>query len=118
MGEDYIKNIEAGETNIKIDQAELPRIAYLYIELKNNGPRRIANLTFEVSYYDHEGYLIEKSVVKNALTEAIPKGQTRKYKIRLKGDVINTEHEEYPYSQLGKVNEFDIKITNVKTDSK
>lgn len=118
MGEEYIKNIEIGEADIKIDQSELPAVAYLYIELKNNGDKNISNLTFEISYYDAEGYLIEKSVVKNALTKTISKGEVRKYKIRLNGDVVNIEHEQYPYSQHDKVNDFDIKIKSVKLASK
>ena len=117
-GEEYIKNIDVGEANIKIDQSELPPTAYLYVELKNNGDRNVANLTFEISYYDPEGYLIEKAVVKNALTEIMPKREARKYKIRLSGDVINIEHEQYPYSQQSKVNDFDIKIINIKFTSK
>ena len=116
--EEYIKNIEMGESSIKIDQSELPPVAYLYIELKNNGDKNVSNLTFEITYYDPEGYLLEKSVLKNALTEVMPKRETRKYKIRLKGDAINTEHEEYPYSQLNKVNGFDIKIAGVKLSSR
>ena len=118
MAEEYIKNIEIGESDIKIDQKEFPPAAYLYIELKNNGEKKISNLTFEISYYDMEGYFIEKSAVKNALTEPIPKGEARKYKICLKGDIVNTEHEQYPYSQHDKVNEFDIKITKVKLSSR
>ena len=117
-GEEHIKDIEIGETDIKISQSELPPVAYLYIELKNNGDKKISNLTFEISYYDSEGYLIEKSVIKNALTKAMPKKEALKYKIRLNGDVMNTEHEQYPYSQLDKVKEFDIKIISVKFASK
>jgi hypothetical protein len=118
MGEEYIKNIDIGESDIKIDQTEFPPVAYLYLELKNNCDKKISNLTFEISYYDTEGYLIKKATVKNALTEAIPKGETRKYKIRLNGDVMNIEHEQYPYSQRDEVNEFDIKIKSVQFTSR
>jgi hypothetical protein len=116
--EEYIKNIEVGESDIRIDKSEFPAVAYIYIALKNNGDKKVSNLTFEISYYDDEDYLIKKAVVKNALIEAIPKGETRKYKIRLNGDVVNTEHEQYPYSQHAKVNGFDIKIMSVKLASK
>ena len=117
-GEEYTKNIETVEANIKFDQTELPPVAYLYIELKNNGDKNVSNLTFEISYYDAMGYLIKKSVVKNALTESMPKGKARKYKVRLNGDVVNLDHEQYPYSRHDKVNDFDIKIINVKFGSK
>jgi hypothetical protein len=118
MAEDYIKNIEIGESDIKFDKSELPHVAYLYVELKNNGDKKISNLNIEISYYDTEGYFMEKSLVKNALNEAIPKEKTRKYKIPLKGDIVNIEHEQYPYARQSKVGEFDIKITGVKFASK
>ena len=47
--EEYIKNIEIGESDIKFDRSELPVVAYLYMELKNNGDKKISNLTFESS---------------------------------------------------------------------
>ena len=114
VGEEYIKNVETGEAHIKIDQNEFPPVAYLYIELKNNGDKTISNLTFEISYYETGGYLIKRAIIKNALTETIPKGEARKYKIRLNGDVMNTKNEQYPYSQHDKVSEFDVKIVSVK----
>jgi hypothetical protein len=115
---EYMNNVAIGETDIKIDQSEFPPVAYLYVELKNSGDKKIANVNFEVSYYDAEGYLLQKAVLKNALTKAMPQKGALKYKIRLKGDVLNTEHEEYPYSQLNKVGGFDIKITGVKISPK
>jgi len=118
MAEDYIKNIEIGDSSIKMDQKEFPPAACLYIELKNNGDKKISNVTFAINYFDTEGYSLKKVVVKNALTEAIPKRETRKYKIRLKGDVVNIEREQYPYSMQGKVGEFDIKIISAKVVSK
>lgn len=118
MAEEYIKNIEIGESNIKMDQSELPQSAYLYVELKNNGDKNISNLNFEISYYDRDGYLIEKHAVKNALTGPLPKKETQKYRIHLNGNVINEKNAQYPYSQHDKVNEFDIKITGVKLGSK
>jgi len=114
VGEDYIKNIEVGESSIKFVENEFNPPAYLYLELKNNGDKNVANLTFEISYYDAEGYLLQKAVVKNALTDSLPKKETRKYRIRLNGDVINIEHEQYPYSQHDKVGDFDIKILKIK----
>ena len=115
---EYMNNVAIGETDIKIDQSEFPPVAYLYVELKNSGDKKIANVNFEVSYYDAEGYLLQKAVLKNALTKAMPQKGALKYNIRLKGDVLNTEHEEYPYSQLNKVGGFDIKITGVKISPK
>lgn len=118
MAEEYIKNVAIGDTSIKFDQSEFPPVAYLYMKLKNNGDKNISNLTLEITYYDSEGYLIKKSAVKNALTGAMPKGEERKYKIRLSGDIVDTEHEQYPYSQQDKVNGFDVKITGIKFGSR
>ena len=118
MGEDYTKNVEVGEMSIKLDRNEFPPLAYLYIELKNTGDKKISNLNLEISYYGSDSYLIKRAVVKNALTEAIPKQESRKYKICLKGDVINPAHEQYPYSVRDKVSEFDVKVINVNFASK
>lgn len=118
MAEDYIKNIETGEARIESGHNEFSPPAYLCVEFKNNGDKNIANLTFEISYYDQGGYLLKKSVIKNALIEAIPKREARKYRVRLKGDFVNTAHEQYPYEQHDKVSEFDIKIIKVKFGKK
>lgn len=112
--EDPVKDIEITEATIKFSRSEFPRTAYLYTELKNNGGKDIANLDFEISYYDKESYLIKKVVLKNKLTEAIPSGEARKYRIRLTGDVFNERHEKYPYSRSSEVDDFDMKILNVK----
>ncbi len=114
MAEEYVKDIKIIDTSIVYSQYELPRVADLCVELKNNGDKKIANLNFEVSYYDTEGYPMKKVVLKNKLTEAIPPGEARKYKIRLNGDVFNDRNEEYPFSRSGDVGEFDVKILNVK----
>ena len=117
-GEDYAKDVEVGESDIKIDRSEFPYAAYLYTELKNNSDKNISNLTFKIDYYDTEGYLMKGVVLKNGLNGAIPKKSVRKYKIRLKGSAVDIEHEQYPYSQQSKVGEFDIKIMSVKLASK
>jgi hypothetical protein len=115
---DYIKNIEIMEDSIDIDHHQLPYVAYLCVTLKNNGDKKISNLTFEICYYGKEDCLVQKAVIKNALNEAIPKGEVRKYRIPLSGDFVNIEHEQYPYSQSDKVNEYDIKIKNIKFASR
>ena len=115
QGDEYIKNIEITESGIKMDHKEFPTIAYLFVTLKNNGDRKVSNLTFEISYSAEDGHLMKKAMIKNALNDAIPKGETRKYKVRLNGDVINARYEKYPYSQEEGVGEFDIKIRNVKS---
>lgn len=117
-GEDYTKNIEIVESKISVDHKQFPAIAYLYITLKNDGNKKVSNLTFQISYYSEGGYLMKKAVVKNALNEPIPQGEERKYRIRLKGDFVNIESEQYPYSQNEEVNEFDIKILKVALTSK
>ena len=117
-GDDSIKNIEIIDDNINIDNHQFPSVAYLYITLRNNGDKKISNVTFEIRYYEEGGYLIQKAVLKNALNEAIPKAEVRKYKIRLKGDIVNTDNEQYPYSQHNEVDEYDIKIINARLASR
>ena len=117
-GDEYIKNIEIAKANISVNHQEFPAVAYLYITLKNNGGRKVSNVTFEIIYYGEEGYLIKKAIIKNALNDAMPAGETRKYKVRLNGDVVNARNEQYPYSQQDEVDEFDIKIRNVKLASR
>lgn len=114
VADEYVKNIEIIEPSISYTQYELPRIAYLCMELKNKGDKKIANLDLEVSYYDTEGYPMKKVILKNKLTEVIPSGEARKYKIRLNGDVFNDRNEEYPFSRSAEVGEFDVKVLNVK----
>ena len=58
--------------------------------------------------------MMKKAVIKNALNDAIPAHEIRKYKIRLNGDVVNARNEQYPYSQEERVGEFDLEIANVK----
>ena len=114
MAGESVKDVDIIETAINFSQTEFPHVAYLYMALKNNGDKNIANLNFEISYYDADGYVIKKVVLKNKLTETIPSGETRKYKIRLKGDVFNERSEEYPYSQGNEVDDFSVKILTVK----
>jgi len=74
----------------------------------------VDNLSLEISYYNDEENLMKKIILKNRLTGAIPPGESRKYKIRLNGNVVNERNAEYPYLQWGDVNEFDVKVVNVK----
>jgi hypothetical protein len=113
-GDEYVKNIEMTEADINMNHQEFPAGAYLYVTLKNNGDRKVSNVTFEISYYGKEGYLIKKSRIKNALNDAIPAREMRKYKVRLNGNVVNARNEQYPYSQQDEVAEFDVKIVSVK----
>ena len=62
-GDEYAKNIEITESDIKIDHQEFPTVAYLFLTLKNNGDRKVSNATFEISYYGKEGYLIKKAIL-------------------------------------------------------
>ena len=117
-GDEYIKNIEIAEANISVNHQEFPAVAYLYIKLKNNGDRKVSNVTFEIIYYGKGGYLIKKAVIKNALNDLMPAGESRKYKVRLNGDVVNARNEQYPYSQQEEITEFDIKIISVNLSSR
>jgi len=92
--------------------------AYLYIELKNNGDRNVANLAFEIKYYDKMDCLIKRAVIKNALNDSLPKNETKKYNIRLRGDYVNLSYENYPYSRQDEVSDFDVKIIGIKLASK
>jgi len=114
MADEGMKDIEIIEAAINFSQNEFPHVAYLRMELKNNSGRNVVNLNFKISYYDVNGYVIKKVVLKNKLTEAIPPGEARKYRIRLNCDVFNERNEEYPYSQRYEVDDFDVKILNVK----
>ena len=117
-GDDYIKNVEIKESDINFDCHQCPPVAYLYITLMNNGDKKVANLSFEISYYSEGGYLIHKAIVKNALNETIPPKESRKYKVLLRGDFFNVQYEQYPYSQNEKVGDFHIKIINAKLTSR
>ncbi|MDD5423251.1 MAG: hypothetical protein PHT32_07540 [Candidatus Omnitrophica bacterium] len=113
-GEDHAKEIEVVEADIKMNYQEVPAVAYLYLTLKNNGGLNISNMTLKIGYFGEGDYLIHKTIVKNALNNILPKGETRKYKIRLRGDFNNERNEQYPYSRSAEINDFDIKIINVK----
>lgn len=117
-GDEYIQNIEITETAIDIDHQAFPPVAYLYVTLKNNGDRKISNATLGINYYGKGSYLIKKTVIKNALNNTMLAKETRKYKVRLNGNVFNARNEQYPYSQAGEVDEFEVKIINVKFGSR
>lgn len=112
--DDYIKNIEIVETDIDYDQQEFPPAAYLRLTLKNGGDRNVSYLAFEVKYYEEGDYLIKKTIVKYKLSEVMEGGQTQKYKIRLKGDIVNLTFAQYPYAQANKVDSYDLKIVDAK----
>lgn len=116
--DDYIKKIDIVETEIDIDNTHFPFIAYLFATLKNNSDKKVSNITFQVSYYDKDGCLIKKAVVKNALNDPLPVAETRKYRIKLKGDVVNIEQEQYPFSQSDRVSDYNVKILSVKLAAK
>lgn len=118
LEENYIKNIDISEADIIMDYQVFPVTAYLCVALKNNGDRKISNLSFEIKYYEEGDYLLKKVMVKNALNDDIPPGEIQKYKIRLNGDVVNLNNAQYPYDQSNKVDAFDIKITDVKLSSR
>lgn len=115
---DYIKNIDIADSDIIMDHQQFPAAAYLRVTLKNNGDRKISNLAFEIRYYDEADYLIQKAVLKNALNEPLPEGKTGKYKIRLKGDIVDIENAQYPYDQSNKIERFELKITDAKIASR
>lgn len=116
-GEDYIKNIEIAESDINIDRPEMQAVAYLCVTLKNNGDRKISNLNFEIKYYDEDDNLIKRTIVKNALNKIISPGEAQKYKIRLKGSIVDIENAQYPYERSGEIDTFDINIINVRLAS-
>jgi len=112
-GDERAKDVEIAKADIYIDYQQLPAAAYLCVTLKNNSDRKVSKLNFEVRYYDEEDYLIQKAIVKNTLNEAVPPGETGKYRIRLKGDIVNIDNEQYPYDQASRVARYDVKIIKV-----
>ncbi len=113
-GDDYIKNVELVEATIDIDHDHFPVAAYLCVTLKNNGGQKVANLNLEIKYYDAENYVMQKAIVKNGLNEPVKQGETKKYKIRLKGDIVNIDRAQYPYERSNEVAAFTVNIINVK----
>lgn len=108
------KDIEIVEPRLAIDGRQFTREAYLHMAVKNNGDKEITNMALQMSYYGDEGYLIHKVVIKNALNDVIGPGETKAYKIELKGNFVNPDHQQYPYSKGEKVRDFDIDIVDVK----
>ncbi|MFA5143520.1 MAG: hypothetical protein WC522_05080 [Candidatus Omnitrophota bacterium] len=115
---DYINNVVITNETIDIERSKTPILAYLYITVNNNGGRKIANLALEMSYYGEGGYLIKKVIVKDALNDPVPPGQARRYKVCLRDNFVNEKNEQYPYSRIGEVVEFDLKVAAVKLASK
>ena len=116
-GKDYIKNIEITESDINIERPAMQAVAYLCVTLKNNGDRKISNLNFELKYYDKDDNLIKRAIVKNTLNKAIMPGESQKYKIRLKGSIIDIEHAQYPYERSADIDTFDAKIIHARLAS-
>ncbi|MDD5135906.1 MAG: hypothetical protein PHX20_02410 [Candidatus Omnitrophica bacterium] len=112
--EEGAKDLEIVESAVDFNRNEFPYGAYLCMELKNKSDRDIANANFEIVYYDTDDYLMKRTVLKNKLPEPIPRGETRRFKMHLKGRVMNERNEEYPYSQSDEVGEFDVKVLSVK----
>lgn len=108
------KDIEIVEPGISVGNRFLARDAYLHMTVKNNGDREIENLAVRISYYGEGGYLIQKNVIKNALNDPVPPGEERSYKTYLRGDFVNRERDQYPYSKKDKVCGFDVKVADVK----
>ncbi len=115
---DYIKNIEEIDAEIDIDHQQFPAAAYLCVTLKNNGDRKVSNLAFKIEYYDENDYPIRKAVIKNALNRSLLPGETQKYRIRLKGDIVNIANEQYPYERSNEVEKFDTNIIDIKLAKK
>lgn len=116
-GEDYIKNIEIAESGINVERPEMQAVAYFCVTLKNNGSRKVSNLNFELKYYDEDDNLIKKTIVKNALNRAILPGEAQKYKIRLKGSIVDIENAQYPYERSADICSFEADIINVRLAS-
>lgn len=115
---DNLKDVEIVESDIRFEKNEFPRLAYLYADIKNGASTGVANLTLEISYFDEEGFPINKAVIKNALYEPIGPGQTKKYKIKLKGRGFNDNSDQYPYSYKYSVGSFDVKVLSVQPSRK
>lgn len=112
--DDYLNYIEIVETDIDYNQQEFPPAAYLRVTLRNGGDRKVSLLIFEVKYYDEEDYLMSRTIVQYKLDEIMAGGETRKYKIRLKGDIVHLTFAQYPYSRSNEVDSYDLNIINAK----
>ena len=93
---------------------------YLSIRLQNTDHRNVENLSLEISYYTKDEILIQKSVVKKALSESIPAKQERKYRIHLNrynktlfGSLDTKSQGQYPYSRADEVDGLRIKVKDV-----
>ncbi len=107
-------DIEITDSRIDKDGRHFTRKATLFMDVKNNGDKEIANMAIMVSYFGEGDFLIQKTIIKNALNDTIPAGQTRSYRIELKGDFVNPARDQYPYSKDVKVSEFDVEVVDVK----
>ena len=105
-------DIEVVRSDISFTLNEFPRAAFLNVGLKNNSPKEIKNANLEIIYYDADGNVVKKIVLRNRLTSSIPAGQTKEYKIRLKGDFVNERNEEYPYTERDSVEEFEVRVAH------
>ena len=114
MAKEDAENIEIINTSINCNQSEFPRSTYIYLEFKNNNDKDVANINFQIAYYDVDDCLIKKIILKNKFNDVIPSGKVRKYKIRLNCDVFNEKNEEFPYLRRDEVNSFEVKILNVR----
>lgn len=93
---------------------------YLSIGLKNNDYRKVKNVSLEISYYAKDEVLIQKSIVKKALSESIPAKGERKYMIHLDrynktffGSLDTQSQGQYPYDRAGEVDGLRINVTDV-----
>lgn len=108
--------VEITTSSIKSEMASPHTISldyrFLYIGLKNSGNAKVNNLNLDISYYADGGFLIKKVTIKHALTESIPPGEERKYKILL--DREFNDRDQYPYEQDDAVKNFDVKVKDIK----
>jgi len=111
---DKYKDVEIVDSSLSKDGRHFTREAFLHIDVKNNGDKLIENLAFKIRYYGDENYLIQKSIINNALNDSIPPGDTRSYKIPLRGDFVSRERDQYPYSKDDKVCRFDVEVAGIK----
>ncbi|MEI7752545.1 MAG: hypothetical protein WCJ71_10730 [Candidatus Omnitrophota bacterium] len=112
-------------TNASIDpqpqegQGENGNMA-LSIGLKNNDHRKVENASLEISYYAKDGVLIQKNIIKKALSESIPAKEERKYRIHLNrynkalfGSLDTKSQGQYPYSRAKEVEGLRVKVMDV-----
>lgn len=106
--------------DIKLEaDAKVPSVqnAFLYVAFENQGTGEISDTDIEITYYTKANYMIAKEILKKALPDPIPSGETKKYKLYL-GNSVETsyQHSAYPFEQLKSIDHYEVQAVNIRTN--